>query len=138
MQINAVGEGDGHHGQPRNGLGPQGRQSRGAIDGVLDLLGDELLDLLRREPGRLGLDIHLRRNKFRKHIQRRIKRAPAAQNQREHGQCGDGAEAAHAQRDNAPHRLQSASVLGFISRASNKPAAAVTTLSPAAIARVTK
>ena len=40
-----------------------------AVDRVLDRLGDEDLDLLRREPGRLGLDRDLRRRELGKDIE---------------------------------------------------------------------
>ena len=49
MHVDAVGKGDGHDRQTRNGLGAQGREPRRAVDGILNLFGDELFDLLRAQ-----------------------------------------------------------------------------------------
>ncbi len=44
--------------------GAQRLDARHAVDGVLDRLRDEHLDLLGREPWRLGLDADLRRREL--------------------------------------------------------------------------
>ena len=61
-----------------NGLGAHGREPRRAVDGIFDLLGDQLLDLLRGEARGFGLDVDLRRHELRKHIQRRAAARPSS------------------------------------------------------------
>ncbi len=116
----------------------QGREPRGAVHGIFDLLGDEFLDLLRGESRGLRLDVDLRRDELGKHIQGGPQRAPAAQNKRQYRERRNRAEVTHAQRDDCPHHGYSGSAPELDSRASSWPAAVVTTLSPAATPSVTK
>ena len=57
-------------GQPIDGFGAQGFNSRGAVHRRLDGPGDDLLDLLGRKARRLGLDGHLRGNELRENVER--------------------------------------------------------------------
>ena len=117
VEVDVVGELNGDDRQAGNGFRADGGQAGRAVDGILDRLGDKLLDLLGGEARRLGLDIHRRRHKFRKDIQRRRPRRPDAQRQRDQGQGRNGAPETHAQVDKPAHGQSAASVEGFISRA---------------------
>ena len=103
MHIDAVREGDGYHRQARYRFGAQGSKSGRAVDGILDLLGYQLFDLLRSEARGLRLNVDLRRYEFREDIQRGTQRLPAAENQRQYRKRGNRAEVTHAQRDQCPH-----------------------------------
>ncbi len=56
VHVDVVGERDGDDRETRNGLGAQRRKPARTIDGILDRLGDELLDLLGGKARRFGLD----------------------------------------------------------------------------------
>ena len=56
--------------------GADGGKTGCAIDRILDRLGDQLLDLLGGEAGRLGLDVHRRGHEIGKDVQRRVTRGP--------------------------------------------------------------
>ncbi len=103
VHVDAVGESDGHHGQAGNGFRAQRRKPGRAVDGVLDLFGDQLFDLLRGESGRLGLNVHLRRDEFREDIERRLHGPPGTERERQQGQHGDRAIVAHAKGDQGAH-----------------------------------
>ena len=96
MHIDAVGKGDGHYGEAGNGFGAQRGKSGGAVHRVFDLSGDQFFDLLRRESGRFGLNVHLRRHEFRKDIERRLHGSPEAEHQRQQGEQADRAVIADA------------------------------------------
>src|ERR1700739_4925481 len=68
----------------------------GAVDCILDALGDQLLDLLRREPRGLGLDLDLGRHELGEYVEGRVQRAPRPQDQGEDRECGHGAVMSHA------------------------------------------
>ena len=58
-------------GQPIDGFGAQKFNTRGTVHRRLDGPGDDLLDLLGRKAGRLGLDRHLRGDELRENVERR-------------------------------------------------------------------
>ncbi len=61
-------------GQPIDGFGAQEFNTRSAVHRRLDGAGDDLLDLLWRKAGRLGLDRHLRGDELGKNVERRPQR----------------------------------------------------------------
>ena len=63
-------ENDDNGRKPRGRLGANYVYSGGAVDCGLDAKGNQSFHVLRRQPGRLGLDHDLRRGKFRQDIQR--------------------------------------------------------------------
>ena len=89
VQINAVCERYADDRQTGDRFRPQRRKAGGAVDEVLDGTRHQLLDLLRREARRLGLNIDLRRYELREHVHRGAQRAPATQHQ------GEGTEHRH-------------------------------------------
>ncbi len=105
VNVHVVGERHDHHGQARYRFGTKRGQTRRAVDGALDAFGDQFLYLLRRESRRLGLDIDLRGNEFREHVQRRTHDAPATQQQRQYGQRRYTAEMTYTQGYQPPHDL---------------------------------
>ena len=122
VHIDAVRKCDRHDGQAGNGLRAHRRQARRAIDGVLDRFGDEFLHLLRGESRRLGLDVDLRGHEFGEDIQRRTAAHPSSP-----GPAPARSSAVTAPKwrthslTSARIELQSASVLGFDSRAKSNP-----------------
>src|SRR5258708_12325224 len=86
-------------------MGPAGPTTRRAVDGALDAFGDQFLQLLGRESRRLGLDVDLRGNEFREHVQRRTHDAPATHQQRQYGQRRYTAEITYTQGYQPPHDL---------------------------------
>ena len=103
VQVDAILERYGHDRQARDRFRAHGRDSRGAIDGVLDLLGHQFLNLLRGEARRLGLDGDLRRHELREHVERCAQCAPCAQHQRYQGQGSHDAAASYAELDQPMH-----------------------------------
>src|SRR5580704_251415 len=138
MHIDAVLKGDGDDGKTGYGLRAHGGKSGGAVDGVLNLPRDQLLDLLGRESRRLGLYVHLRRNEFGKDIERRAHRAPAAENEREDTQRGDGTEMTYAETNERTQHGYSESAPEFDSWARSCATPLVTILSPGFSAPKTK
>src|SRR5258708_905086 len=86
-------------------MGPAGPTTRRAVDGALDAFGDQFLHLLGRESRRLGLDVDLRGNEFREHVQRHAHDAPAPQQQGQYGQRRDAAEMTYTEGYQPPHDL---------------------------------
>src|SRR5205823_697534 len=99
---------------------------------------DELLDLLGGKARCFRLNVDLRGDKLGKYVERRLHRAPAPEHERNDRQRRECAVVANAQTNKCSHHGYSGSLLGFVSRASNCPAACVTILSPAEIPSLTK
>src|ERR1700736_5077698 len=99
MHVNVVRESNRDDRQSWNGLGAHGREPRGTVHPVLDLFGDQLFDLLGRQPRRLRLDVHLGGYELRKDVERRAQGTPTAHDQRQDRQYTDGTEVTDTERD---------------------------------------
>ena len=90
-------------GQPIDGFGAQGFNSRGAVHRRLDGPGDDLLDLLGRKARRLGLNRHLRWNELGENVERRPQREEHAGEEPDHRQRRDDDAVADRPSDERVH-----------------------------------
>ena len=73
-RIDVAFERDDDDGQPIDRFGAQGLNARRAVYSCLDGPGDDLLDLLGRKAGSLGLDRYLRWDELRENVEWRPQR----------------------------------------------------------------
>jgi hypothetical protein len=105
VNVHVVCERDLHYGQTGYRFGTHRGQTRRAVDGALDAFGDQFFYLFRCESRRLGLNIDLRGNEFREHVQRRTDNAPTTDQQRQYRQRRYDAVMTYTQGYQPPHDL---------------------------------
>ncbi len=97
-------------------LGPHGFEPNRAAQGVLHALGDQQLDLLRREPRGFRLDGNERWREFRKDVEFALEQGIDAVAEEQAGERKDDAAQADGEIDNGSQHIGSACVVTLLAR----------------------
>ncbi len=92
-----------NYGETVDRLGAHRGDPRSAVDRGLDGTGDDLLDLLGREAGTLGLDRHLRRDELGEDIEGRAQRQNRSGDDPDHGERRHETAVAYRPSDESIH-----------------------------------